>query len=62
MFAAGVFEGAENKCAATVLLHMVGQILPGDVGGATLVWALNRKPRAMELMVLLGRKQNHVVI
>lgn len=52
MFAAGVFEGAENECAAAVVLHMVGQILSGDVGCAALVWALDRKPRAVVLVVL----------
>lgn len=52
VFAAGVFEGAENERAATVVLHMVSQILPGDVGCATLVWALDRKARAVVLMVL----------
>lgn len=52
VFAAGVFEGAENECAAAVVLHMVSQILSGNIGCATLVWALNRKPRAVVLVVL----------
>lgn len=52
MFAAGVFEGAENERAATVVLHVVGQVLSGDVGRATLVRALDRKARAVVLVVL----------
>lgn len=57
MFAAGVFEGAENERAATVVLYMVSQILPGNVGCATLVWALDRKSRAVVLVVLPGEKR-----
>lgn len=56
MLAAGVFEGAQNESAATVILHVVRQILPGDVGCAALVWALDRKARAVVLVVLLGRR------
>lgn len=52
VFAASVFEGAENERAATVVFDMVSQILAGDVGRATLVWALDRKPRAVVLVVL----------
>lgn len=52
VFAAGVFEGAENERAATIVLHMISQILSGDVGCATLVRALDRKPRAVVLVVL----------
>lgn len=52
MFAAGVFEGAENERAAAVVLHVVSQILSGDVGCATLVWTLDREPRAVVLVVL----------
>lgn len=52
MLAAGVFEGAENERAAAVVLHMVSQILSGDIGCAALVWALDRKPRAVVLVVL----------
>lgn len=52
MFAASVFEGAENECIAAVVLHVVGQVLPSDVRCATLVWALDRKSRAVVLMVL----------
>lgn len=52
VFAASVFEGAENERAAAVVLHMVSQVLPGDVGCAALVWALDRKPRAVVLVVL----------
>ncbi len=54
VFAASVFKGAENECAAAVVLHMVSQILSGNVGCATLVWALHRKPRAVVLVVLQG--------
>lgn len=52
MFAAGIFKGAEDECTATVVLHMVSQILSGDVGCAALVWALDRKPRTVVLVVL----------
>ncbi len=52
VFAAGIFEGAENERAAAVVLHMVSQILSGDVGCAALVRALDRKPRAVVLVVL----------
>ena len=54
MFAAGVFEGAENEGTAAVVLHVVGQILPGNVGRATLVGTLDRKSRAVVLVVLPG--------
>lgn len=52
VFAAGVFEGAENECTAAVVLHMISQVLSGDVGCAALVWALDRKSRAVVLVVL----------
>lgn len=52
VFAAGVFEGAENERAAAVVLHVVSQILSGDVGCATLVGTLDREPRAVVLVVL----------
>lgn len=55
MFAACFFERAENERAAAVVLHMVRQILSGDVWCAALVWALDRKPRAVELVVLQRR-------
>lgn len=57
MFAAGIFEGAEDEGTATVLLHVIGQVLPGYVGGATLVWTCDWKPRAVVLMVLEGKKK-----
>lgn len=57
VFAAGVFEGTENERAATVVLHMVSQILPGNVGCATLVGALDRESRTVVLVVLQGRQQ-----
>lgn len=57
MFAAGVFKGAEDERAATVVLHVIGQVLSGDVGCAALVWALDRKPRAVVLVVLQERRQ-----
>lgn len=52
MFAPGIFKGAENEGATTVILHMVSQVLSGNVGCAALVWALDRKARAVVLMVL----------
>lgn len=52
VFAACVFEGAENERAAAVVLHVVRQVLSGDVGCAALVWALDRKARAVVLVVL----------
>lgn len=58
VFAAGIFEGTENEGAAAVVLHMVGQVLPGNVGRAALVWALDRKARAVVLMVLQRTDSN----
>lgn len=52
MFAAGIFEGAENERTAAIVLHVVSQVLSGDVGRAALVRALHRKPRAVVLVVL----------
>lgn len=52
VFAAGVFKGAENERTAAVVLHVVSQVLSGDVGRAALVWALHRKSRAVVLVVL----------
>lgn len=62
MFAAGVFEGTENERAAAVVLHMVSQVLPGDVGCTALVWALYRKPRAVVLMVLSESRESGTVL
>ena len=57
MFAARVFKGAEDKGAAAVVLHVVGQVLAGDVGRAALVGALDWEAGAVVLVVLeLGRK------
>lgn len=52
MFATGVFEGAEDERAAAVVLHVVSQILSGDVGRPALVWTLDREARAVVLVVL----------
>lgn len=52
VFAAGIFEGAEDKRAAAVVLHVVSQVLPGDVGCAALVRALDREAGAVVLVVL----------
>lgn len=52
VFAAGVFEGAEYKRTAAVVLHVVSQVLSGDVRRTALVWALHRKSRAVVLVVL----------
>lgn len=52
MFAAGVFEGAEDERAAAVVLDVVGQVLPGDVGRAALVRTLDGEARAVVLVVL----------
>lgn len=52
MFAAGVFERTEDECVAAVVLHVVGQVFTGDVGGAALVWTLDWKARAVVLVVL----------
>lgn len=52
MFAASIFKRAEDQSTAAVVLHVVRQVLPGDVGSAALVWALDRKARAVKLMVL----------
>lgn len=56
VFATGVFERAQNERTAAVVLHMVSQILSGNIGCATLVWALDRKPRAVVLVVLQGNQ------
>lgn len=52
MFAACIFEGAEDESTAAVVLHVVSQVLAGDVGCPTLVWTLDGKPRAVVLVVL----------
>lgn len=52
VFATGVFEGAEDERAAAVVLHVVSQILSGDVGRPALVWTLDREARAVVLVVL----------
>lgn len=52
MLAAGIFEGAEDERAAAVVLHVVSQILSGDVGSPALVWTLDREARAVVLVVL----------
>lgn len=52
VFAAGVFEGAEDERAAAVVLDVVGQVLPGDVGRAALVRTLDGEARAVVLVVL----------
>lgn len=52
VFAACVFEGAEDESTAAVVLHMVSQVLAGDVGRPTLVRTLDGKPRAVVLVVL----------
>lgn len=52
VFAASIFERAENERAAATVLYMVSQVLSGYVGCAALVWALDRKPRAVVLVVL----------
>lgn len=52
VFAAGVFERTEDERVATVVLHVVGQVFTGDVGGATLVRTLDWKARAVVLVVL----------
>lgn len=52
MFAACIFEGAEDKSTAAVVLYVVSQVLAGDVGRPTLVWTLDGKPRAVVLVVL----------
>lgn len=56
MFAACVFEGAEDESAAAVVLHVVRQVLAGDVGRPTLVGTLDGKPRAVVLVVLCRGK------
>ena len=57
VLAAGVFKWAEHERAAAVVLHVIGQVLAGDVGCAALVGALDREAGAVVLVVLeLGRK------
>ena len=57
VLAACIFERAEDQGTAAILLHMVRQILPGDVGCTTLVWALDREPWAVVLVVLRDRER-----
>lgn len=57
VFAACVFEGAEDEGTATVVLHMVSQVLAGDVGRPALVRALDGKPRAVVLVVLQEKER-----
>lgn len=52
MFATGVFKGAEDERAATVVFHVVSQIFSGNVGRPALVWTLDRESRAVVLVVL----------
>lgn len=52
VFAAGIFEGTEDKRIAAVVLHVIGQVLPGDVRSAALVWTLDREAWAVILVVL----------
>lgn len=52
VFAACIFEGAEDQSAAAVVLHVVRQVLAGDVGRPALVGTLDGKPRAVVLVVL----------
>lgn len=52
MFAACIFEGAEDKSTAAVVLYVVSQVLAGDVGRPTLVRTLDGEPRAVVLVVL----------
>lgn len=59
VFAAGVFERTEDECVAAVVLDVVGQVLPGDVGSAALVWTLDREARAVILVVLHPRERKH---
>lgn len=57
MFTACLFEGAENERAAAVVLHVVSQVLPGNVGCAALVRTLDGKSRAVILVVLQTRER-----
>lgn len=57
VFAACVFEGAEDEGTAAVVLHMVSQVLAGDVGRPALVRALDGKPRAVVLVVLQEKER-----
>lgn len=59
MFAAGVFERTEDEGVAAVVLHVIGQVLAGDVGGAALVRTLDREARAVVLMVLWRNTTEH---
>lgn len=52
VFAASVFKWAQDQCTATIVLHMIGQVLPGDVRGAALIRTLDWETRAVVLMVL----------
>lgn len=52
VFAARVLKGAQDQRTAAVVLHVVGQVLAGDVGRAALVGTLDRKPGAVVLVVL----------
>lgn len=62
MFAACVFEGAEDKSTATVVLHVISQVLAGDVGRPALVRTLDGKPRAVVLVVLQGEEQVRLAV
>lgn len=61
VLAAGVFERTEDKCIAAVVLHMVGQVLPGNVGSAALVRTLDREARAV-ILVVLCRKETKIFL
>lgn len=57
VFTACLFEGAEDEGAAAVVLHVVSQVLPGNVGCAALVRTLDGKSRAVILVVLQRRER-----
>lgn len=59
MFAACIFEGAEDESTAAVVLDVVSQVLAGDVGRPTLVRTLDGKARAV-VLVVLPRKECRV--
>lgn len=52
MFAACIFEGAEDESTAAVVLHVVSQVLAGDVGRPALVRTLDGEPGTVVLVVL----------
>lgn len=62
VFAAGVFEGAEDERAAAVVLHVVGQVLSGDVGCPALVRTLDGEARAVVLVVLQRTRQHRAAL